>query len=219
MKRSFISGSLLIFIFSLATASGEGRVKDSDGNVYRTVRIGGQVWMAENLNTSTFRNGDPIPEARTGGEWEKAGIGGQPAWCYYNNDPANAKYGKLYNWYAVNDPRGLAPHGWHVPEDAEWQQLMDHLEGESASGIKLKSSGGWNDNGNGTNESGFNALPGGLRYSWGAFRYTGEYGFWLSSDEHSSKSARSRFLSFRSGSSGRYHLMKGKGYSVRCIMD
>ena len=107
---------------------------------YKTVQIGTQVWMTKNLDVSTFRNGDPIPEAKTDEEWEKAGENKQPAWCYYNNDPGNGeKYGKLYNWYAVNDSRGLAPVGYHIPSDAEWTILTDFLGGEDAAGNKMKS--------------------------------------------------------------------------------
>lgn len=91
---------------------------------YNSVKIGNQVWMSENLNVSTFRNGDPIPEAKTNEEWDRAGANKQPAWCYYNNDPRNgAKYGKLYNWFAINDPRGLAPEGWHVSNLDDWNIL------------------------------------------------------------------------------------------------
>ena len=104
----------------------------------QTVTIGTQVWMTKNLDVSTFRNGDPIPEVKTQEEWEEAGKNKQPAWCYYDNDPKNGeKYGKLYNWYAVNDPRGLAPTGWHVPTDAEWRTLTVYLG--SYEGTKLKS--------------------------------------------------------------------------------
>lgn len=111
---------------------------------YKSVKRGTQIWMTENLNVSTFRNGEPIPEAKTVEEWEKAGENKQPAWCYYNNYPKNgAKYGKLYNWYAVIDPRGLAPEGWHVPSNEEWQTLEDYL-GDDA-GKKMKSTSGWNN--------------------------------------------------------------------------
>jgi uncharacterized protein (TIGR02145 family) len=110
----------------------------------QTVTIGKQEWMTENLNVDKFRNGDPIPEAKTNGEWELASKNKQPAWCYYNNDPQyGAKYGKLYNWYAVTDPRGLAPVGYHVPSDAEWTKLTDFLGGESVAGEKMKSTSGW----------------------------------------------------------------------------
>ena len=99
----------------------------------QTVTIGTQVWMTKNLDVATFRNGDPIPEAKSNEEWEKAGENKQPAWCYYNNDPANgAKYGKLYNWYAVNDPRGLAPEGWHVPNIDEWDECLNRIKIDDA---------------------------------------------------------------------------------------
>ena len=111
---------------------------------FKTVKIGGQVWMAENLNVSTFRNGDPIPQARTKEEWEKAGENKQAAWCYYDNNPANGKkYGKLYNHYATSDPRGLAPNGWHIPTDSEWKTLLNHLGGFLDAGKKMKSKSGW----------------------------------------------------------------------------
>jgi hypothetical protein len=96
----------------------------------QTVKIGSQVWSTRNLDVSTFRNGDPIPEAKTDEEWKDAGNNQQPAWRYYNNDPANGKkYGKLYNWFAVVDPRGLAPVGWHVPTQQEWVALHSFLLG------------------------------------------------------------------------------------------
>jgi uncharacterized protein (TIGR02145 family) len=109
----------------------------------QTVTIGTQVWMTKNLDVAKFRNGDPIPEANTKEEWLKARENKQPAWCNYDNNPANgSKYGKLYNWYAVNDPRGLAPEGYHVPTDAEWTKL-ENLLGSDA-GTKMKSKSGWN---------------------------------------------------------------------------
>jgi len=146
------------------------------------VSIGGQVFMSKNLDVSTFRNGDPIPQAKTYEEWGRAGENQQPAWCYYNNDPANgAKYGKLYNWYAVNDSRGLAPEGWHVPSDAEWTILTDYLGSDA--GTKMKSKTGWNENGNGTNSSGFSGLPGGGRNDGGAVNGIGHVGYWWSSSE------------------------------------
>lgn len=219
MRKNLISSSILLAVYMVITAFG-GEVKDHDGNTYKTVKIGSQEWMAENLNVSTFRNGDTIAEAKTWREWERAGVEGKPAWSYYNNDPANGtKYGRLYNWYAVNDPRGLAPAGWHVPTDAEWTKLIDFLGGYSVAGSKMKSTIGWEKNGNGINESGFSALPGGLRYSYGEFKYLGDYGYWLAYDEYTKNSAKSRFMVYRSDSAGRFYLTKGKGFSVRCIMD
>ena len=111
----------------------------------QTVTIGTQVWTTKNLDVSTFRNGEVIPQASSDEAWKAALENKQPAWCYYDNDPANGtKYGKLYNWYAVNDPRGLAPAGYHIPTDAEWTVLTDYLGGEDVvAGKKMKSTSGW----------------------------------------------------------------------------
>lgn len=110
----------------------------------QTVTIGTQVWATKNLNVTTFRNGDPIPQAKTDAEWKAAGENKQPAWCYYDNNAANgAKYGILYNWYAVNDPRGLAPEGFHIPTDSEWDTLVSFLGGEDVARKKMKSAIGW----------------------------------------------------------------------------
>jgi len=112
MKQVLISSLLLIH--ALSNAQGV----DIDGQTFDIVVIGSQTWMAENLNVSHFLNGDPIPHVQTNEEWLKAAENRRPAWCYYNNDPVNGKkYGKLYNWFAVNDSRGLAPPGWHIPTD------------------------------------------------------------------------------------------------------
>jgi len=184
------------------------------------VTIGTQVWMTKNLDVSTFRNGDPIPQAKTDEEWKKAGENKQPAWCYYNNDPANgAKYGKLYNWYAVNDSRGLAPVGYHIPSDAEWTKLTDFLGGNEVAGTKMKSTDGWKGNGNGTNESGFSGLPGGYRYFGGTFDDFGDYGYWWSSSENLTTNAWYRYLNYVNGYVSRYGYSKGRGFSVRCLRD
>ena len=141
---------VLAFVSCNGTAEKTNKRKDSSKGedaskeevASKEVIIGNQVWMTKNLDVSTFRNGDPIPEAKTDEEWEKAGENKKPAWCYWDNDPANgAKYGKLYNWHAVNDPRGLAPDGYHIPTDAEWKILTKYL-GEKA-GTKMKSTSGW----------------------------------------------------------------------------
>ena len=186
----------------------------------KSVLIGEQSWTSENLNVDRFRNGDLIPEAKTAEEWEAAGNAKRPAWCYYDNDPNNgAKYGKLYNWYAVNDCHGLAPYGWHVPTDAEWTILSDFLGGENQAGTKMKSTSGWSASGNVTNSSGFSGLPGGYRYSNGDFYYFGRYGFWWSASENSESSAWDWVLynsfSFLTHS---YH-SKSDGFSVRCVRD
>jgi uncharacterized protein (TIGR02145 family) len=137
MKKYLLLSFLVLNFFFYAQTSQTGTTK--------SVKIGTQTWTTENLNVSTFRNGYPIMEAKTNEEWNQANENKQSAWCYYENDPKNgAKYGKLYNWYAVNDPRGLAPAGWHVPSDAEWTILSDFLGGGMTAGKKMKSLSGWN---------------------------------------------------------------------------
>ena len=188
--------------------------------ISQTVTIGIQVWMTKNLDVEKFRNGDAIPEAKTNEEWEKAGKNGQPAWCHYENDSANgAEYGKLYNWYAVNDLRGLAPKGYHIPTDAEWKKLTDFLGGENVAGTNMKNTSGWGGNGNGTNTSGFSCLPGGFRYHTGIFYDIGYNGFWWSSTEDDASIAWYRNLIFDIGNVGRYYDAKQDGFSVRCLMD
>lgn len=112
----------------------------------QTVTIGTQVWMTKNLDVATFRNGDIIPEAKTAEEWKLKNDAGEPAWCYYLYRPVHrTTFGKLYNWHAVNDPRGLAPTGYHVPSDAEWKKLTDYLGGAEKAGKKMKNASGWSD--------------------------------------------------------------------------
>lgn len=182
-----------------------------------TVKIGSQIWAAENLNVVTFLNGDTIPEAKTNEEWVSAGQSGKPAWCYYNNDPKNGlKYGKLYNWFAVNDSRGLAPAGWSLPSASDWAQLAAYLGGSNAAGSKLKSTSGWADGYIGTNESGFNGLPGGYRVANGKFLNLGTIGTWWTSTESKPGTAVDHYLGQR-GSLERSNNPKEAGESVRCI--
>jgi len=188
------------------------------------IKIGTQTWATANLNVSTFRNGDAIPEAKTVEEWKKVGDEGKPAWCYYKNDPANGKkYGKLYNWYAVNDARGLAPKDWHVPSDAEWTTLTDYLGGEEVAGTKMKDTSGWeyeDKNGNGTNTSGFTGLSGGYLTVSGEFYYIGRDGYWWSSTEYIAPAAWIRMMSYYYVSSvRRYSTGEQSGFSVRCLRD
>lgn len=189
--------------------------------IAQTIKIGTQTWATKNLDVSSFSNGDAIPEAKTTAEWAAAAEQRKPAWCYYENDRANGtKYGKLYNWFAVSDPRGLAPKGWHIPSDAEWITLTGNLGGENAAGTKMKSSSGWKDNANGTNESGFEGLPGGSRSLKGIFADIGAVGNWWSSTKAGPYSAWSRSLSSANGAVGRAGngFMKG-AFSVRCLAD
>ena len=145
------------------------------------VRIGKQRWMMNNLEVTKFKNGDVIMEAKSEEDWKKAGENGQPAWCYYENDTEKGKkYGKLYNWYAVHDPRGLAPEGWHIPSQREWEKLIYFLGGDDVAGEKLKSVNEWHEQESANNESGFSGLPGGRRMSDGKFSDLGVEGFWWS---------------------------------------
>lgn len=167
-----------------------------------------------------FRNGDIILEARTAEEWKRADANKWPAWCYYDNDPANGSiYGKLYNWYAVNDPRGLAPEGWHVPTDAEWTKLSDGLGGSTFAGGKMKSSSGWDANGNGTNTSRFSGRPGGYRVSSGTFNFRGAGGDWWTATAPTTGVAWDRYLEHSDDEMYRYFKAKGCGFSVRCVRN
>jgi len=147
----------------------------------KEVLIGKDIWMTENLNVDRFRNGDLIKEAKTTDEWLRAAENKRPAWCYYNNDSTKGSmYGRMYNWYAVIDPRGLAPQGWHISTDLEWEALVEFSGGRKKAGKKLKSRNGWARDANGNNESGFNGLPGGIRWYFGDanFNFAGDWGCW-----------------------------------------
>ena len=191
----------------------------------KQLKIGKQVWMVENLNVYTFKNGDSRPQAKTTEEWMQAGENLQPAWCYYDNDSSNGtKLGKLYNFYAVSDPRGLAPKGYNIPSDADWSMLTNFLGGEKKAGKKMKSISGWEldsiKNGNGTNSSGFEGLPAGFRRYNGSFFKKGQTGIWWSKTEGESNYSWSRFLSNANDFVDRHGDCKRMaGLSVRCLKD
>jgi uncharacterized protein (TIGR02145 family) len=185
-----------------------------------TIVIGTQQWMNKNLDVAFYRNGDPIPQVTNAAAWAALTTG---AWCYYNNDSTQGnKYGKLYNWYAVNDPRGLAPQGWHIPSDAELTALETTLGGSSVAGGKMKEAGtiSWtNPNTGGNNNSGFAGLPGGYRYDDGSFFVVGFNGFWWGATETSTTNAWFRFLDYFNGVLNRISGNKNYGLSVRCLRD
>lgn len=194
-----------------------------DENCYPSVTICNQTWMQKNLDVSTYRNGDVIPQVQDNTTWANLTTG---AWCYYENNSAyGTVYGKLYNWYAVIDPRGLAPAGWHVPTQAEWNILRTCL-GDFVGG-KMKETGTlhWlSPNTGATNSSGFTALPGGMRNggnNGAGFYQLGLYGIWWSSTEFISPPAFGVFfyLSNNSEGSNLYFENKGTGFAVRCIKD
>jgi uncharacterized protein (TIGR02145 family) len=184
------------------------------------IAIGKQEWMAKNLNVVRFNNGDSIPQAKAEGEWKLANKEKRPAWCYYENDPSKGNtHGKLYNWYAVIDPRGLAPRGWHIPGDAEWTALSHYLGGDESAGGKMKSIDLWNGNGNGSNLSRFNSVPSGFRDIFGAFHELGNVSNFWSASEFTSDIAWSRYLYSTNAAIVRKGSNKGSGFSIRCIRE
>ena len=194
-------------------------VTDIDSNIYETVAINTQIWTKTNLNVSKYRNGDIIPEVTDAATWQTLNTG---AWCYYQNNTANgSEYGKLYNWYAVNDPRGLAPAGYHIPSDSDWTILTNYLGGIPVAGGALKEAGTahWNSpNIGATNSSNFTALPGGRREN-GLFDTIGNYGFWWSSTDAGGITAYEFNLYYYLGSTNRNNFDKHNGFSVRCVRN
>ena len=159
----------------------------------QTVTIGGKVWMAENLNRATANSK-----------------------CYGNDASNCAKYGRLYTWF---DAKNACPVGWHLPSDAEWTTLTDFVGGSSTAGTKLKATSGWYNNGNGKDEYGFSALPGGYGSSDGNFYYAGDGGFWWSATEYNAVNAWSRYMYYNLEGVDRHNYGKTLLFSVRCVAD
>lgn len=200
-----------------------GTMTDIDGNVYKTITIGTQTWMAENLRTTRYRNGEAIPEVTGPTEWKSLKTG---AYCNYENTTDKDKiatFGRLYNLFAVTDSRNLAPAGWHVATDAEWTTMTAYLGGESNAGGALKESGmiHWvSPNTGASNKSGFTALPGGRReYDSGAFINLGFDGFWWTSSAYNPDYSWYRYLHYNVADIYRANFHKQYGFSVRCIRD
>ena len=221
---------------TLAQASTCSEV-EMDGYTYSVVEIGDQCWFSENLRSTVYGNGDVIPAGLTDGLWYATNAGATAVYGEGNNlchnyspdidacDEAQslAAYGRLYNWYAVDDERGLCPSGWHVPTDGEWTQLEDYITSQGfdgTEGMALKSNSGWYNNNNGTDDFGFSALPGGYRsYYSGYFYNAGDDGYWWSSSPNGGN-AFSRILSFDNPVVSRYSIsLPRDGFSVRCLRD
>ena len=199
-----------------------GSMTDQEGNVYKTITIGTQTWMAENLRTIHYRNGLEINKVVDSTEWRKLKTG---AYCDYNNTIlTGGTLGKLYNGYTINDSLNIAPEGWHVPSGSEWTTLSDYLGGENVAGSKLEEAGTvhW-VYGCASNESGFTALPGGLRDYTGFFSYISTFGWWWSSTEYTENFYTNVFytrsLCNFSEWFGKTYNGKTEGLSIRCIRD
>lgn len=206
-----------------------GTMTDQQGNLYKTIVIGNQEWMAENLRTTVYRNGEPIANVTDITQWAGLTTG---AWCYHENDSQyECPYAKLYNWYVVADPRNVCPTGWHLPTDAEWSVLINYLDPNADGGNyfsnyaggKMKSAGlqfYWESpNQIATNASGFSGLPGGFRNQYGTFNFIGGKGYWWSSSENATDLAWCRYLLNGSGGVDRITYPKEAGFSVRCLKD
>jgi uncharacterized protein (TIGR02145 family) len=252
MKKYFFT--IIVFIMFLSCQNDDGTstnnnpdppvnstVTDIDGNVYKTIKIGTQTWMAENLKVFKYRNGDFIGQVysdgiRTNGQiWEYLNNQLIGALCLYEDKPSNEiTYGLLYNWYAVSDPRGLAPEGWHIPTKEEWITLSEYLGGDNLAGGQLKATTLWaSPNTGATNSSGFRALPGGSRNNHyiprltdgvGVFSGLLTNGYWWSSTSIDEKNAEFVGLSyyddkFSIDAFTDFYSDKGYGLSIRCIKD
>jgi uncharacterized protein (TIGR02145 family) len=193
---------------------------DIDGNVYHTVTIDNQVWMVENLKVTHYRGGEAIDLVTDNAGWEGLTSG---AYCEYDNNPGNVNvYGRLYNWFAVNDGRNIAPDGWHVSSDEEWTHLSNFLGGDAVAGGKLKEAGltHWLEpNAGATNETGFSGLPGGHREYGGNYVYIFWGGGWWCSNEANGNDAVIRYMDCGDQNTWNYLEDKRYGRSVRCVKD
>ncbi len=222
-KKLHVAKCIILFSILFSACSSFDKT-NSQGEVITvggsTESNGEQVWMKKNLSVSSFRNGDEIPEAKTREDWVAYANAEKAAWCYYKNDPLNGeKFGKLYNWYAVIDSRGLAPKGFHIPTDRDWEQLIFIMGGKGVAGNKLKSKAGsfyYDEN---TDSSEFSGLPGGYRSETGEFYNIIFDGFWWSSTEYDYSSAWIRNLNSNSAFVRRNAQSKGNGFSVRCLRN
>jgi uncharacterized protein (TIGR02145 family) len=208
MKAELILCLASILLLSVGSgAQGTKTKPQTKSSMPEYVVIGSQTWTTGNLNTDKFRNGDPIPEAKSEEEWMAAGERKQPAWCYYKNDGTRgARYGKLYNWYAVSDPRGLAPVGWHVPGAGEWETLITEAGGLVTAGTTLRG-----------RETGFNGIAGSCRYSFGSFNDDIGSSYWWTNSSSGTGATAYRIDS--RGQLSNEVFVGGDGLSVRCVKN
>ena len=221
-KLLSLTGIVFLFLTLFCLNINAQGLKDINGKTYPVCNIGKQVWSGENLNVDRFRNGDRIPQAKTNAEWETAGKTGKPAWCYYDNDTAKGRvYGKLYNYYAIADPRGLTPAGWRVPNNADYSKLITTLGGIDVAGLKLKSREIWKQQFKGTNITRFTAVPAGARNPNGSFLNFNNTTQWWSTevDVAGGPEIWSVGLNSFAVQVGYFKMDKGAGLSVRCIKN
>ncbi|WP_441900717.1 fibrobacter succinogenes major paralogous domain-containing protein [Pedobacter psychrotolerans] len=191
---------------------------DVDGNVYKTVKLGNQTWMMENLRTAHYRDKTPIQNVIGNSDWSTQSSG---AYCTYNNNPELGKtYGFLYNWYAVNNNHQLAPQGWHIPTNAEWNVLYDYIGGDRYSGSKIQESGvsHWIDDTGASNSTKFTGLPGGKRNGNGTYENLSYNAYWWTTTTNSTGTAQYYNL-YVKGYIEVAESFKNLGYSIRCIKD
>jgi uncharacterized protein (TIGR02145 family) len=244
MKKTSLFAIVIIFVLSISCSNNhetETLPQTDCGTVtttYPIVLIGSQNWMQKNLDVCSYRNGDPIPQVIDPSQWQNLTTG---AWCYYNNDSSNGTiYGKLYNWYAVNDARGLAPEGYHIPTNSEWIQFENYLiangynfDGTKAGNKIAKSiastnlwqttttgtTGAVGHNVNSNNSSGFSGIPGGFRHENGLYNAIEQSTMWWSSTQTDNENAWYRYINKTTEFLYSYSFNKQFGYSVRCIKD
>lgn len=198
-----------------------GTVIDVDGNIYKTIKIGSQTWMAENLRVTRYRNGEEVPNVTGDEQWAGMTSG---AYCNYNNTSdldTIATYGRLYNWYATSDDHGIAPKGWRVPSVMDWEILIEYLGGDTIASNKMKEKGAlhWGDPFQSDNSSGFTALPGGRRQHTYLFNNIGYYGDWWTSTENNEHSAAFLYFYYFDSLVWKGFNYKFNGYSIRCIKE
>lgn len=183
--------------------------------------FGNQEWSTTNLNVDHFSNGDLIHQAKSIKEWKFAYSERIPAWCYYENDEANGcLYGKLYNWYAIIDSRGICPVGWHIPTDDDWNELIEYIGGYKIAGRLMKSKNFWQTSRNpGSNESGFCVLLGGYRNFYGEFFFVNLHAYFWSSSEHFNNLAWYHTLDYLINDALKYYNVKGNGFSCRGVKN
>ena len=234
MKITIISLALVLTGIISYAQCGTDSIQDYDGNWYHTTPIGNQCWLKENMRTTHFNDGTPIPHVINKSDWDDL-TRTDKAYCWYDNDSITYadSTGALYTWAAAmngavssdSNPsgvQGICPDGWHLPSDDEWDEIENFLskDGHSGSeGTALKATTGWDSDGNGTDDYGFTALPGGYRFDDGSFIGIGYFGYWWSATEYLATSAWNRYLYYGDSDLNRLGNHKEVGFSVRCVRD